>query len=136
MAYHYLLLCQSINCASSTVMPLTLPCALGRVNVSSYWDYFKLLLACTIQHKMKIKKGKETNRHGRMESQVLSWVSILFCWPIWWIVLYFCVDWQLNTKTGSAKRTRKLNKEVKEKFTIPKQVNGVVASRCITKSYS
>ena len=59
-------------------MPLTLPCDLGRVNVSSYRYYFKLLLAGTVQYEMKIKKGKETNRHGRMEIQVLSWVSVLF----------------------------------------------------------
>ena len=42
-------------------MPLTLPCALGRVNISSYRYYLKLLLECTVQHEMKIKKGKETN---------------------------------------------------------------------------
>ena len=52
-------------------MPLTLPCALGRVNISSYRYYLKLLLECTIQHEMKIKKGKETNG-----------VSALFCQPI------------------------------------------------------
>ena len=42
----------------------------------------------------------------------------------------------IEYKNWRGKRARKLNKKVIEKFTIPKQVNRVVAQRCIIKAYS